>query len=385
MKFSVKQSALLEALNIAAKCLEKSTLRITECFLFDISRSKVVITACNMRSSISYSLEILGDGSERIVAIPGLRLKNLIADFPEQFLDFSTEVNSQVAGKEAYFVKINAASGEYIIPCEDEAGFPVMKDDPGVELTIRKQDLLSGIDKTVHAAAKKDDGRPAFLGVYIVAESGKVTFTGTDGILLNTFSFDIQSVDASALARSKSAVIPAVSLSILKGIPLSDDVTIIIGERNITVHSGDDIVFKSILISEAYPDYKKIIPFMNDFELTVNRPQLMGLLRRVGQFANETTGDILLTISEGSCLFSARNEFGEHAKETIEHSYIGEPIKIAFKAGKLISALYAFEKENISIYLKSYNRPALIADSPHSRTLKQDLVVLGSFATEKTQ
>src|SRR5690606_34217300 len=151
-------------------------------------------------------------------------------------------------------------------------------------------------------ALSSDEMRIAMTGMYVQIDFDKVTFVATDAhkLVRNTFN-------GLGSNFSTSFIIPKKALMLLKGI-LGDQADVDISfNRNFAFFSWDETKVSCRLIEASYPDYNVVIPVHNPNRMTVSRESLLSSLKRIIIFANKTTNQIVLSISDQSLTVSAKD------------------------------------------------------------------------------
>ena len=61
------------------------------------------------------------------------------------------------------------------------------------------------------------------------------------------------------------------------------------------------------LIDERYPDYDNVIPNDNSNNVTLDKSEILGSLKRISSYANKTTNQVRFKISGSEILISAED------------------------------------------------------------------------------
>ena len=93
MKFIVSSTYLLKQLQVLGGVINNSnTLPILDNFLFELNHSDLTISASDLETTMSSTIEVESD-SEGSVAVPAKLLLDTLKTFPEQPLTFVVEGN----------------------------------------------------------------------------------------------------------------------------------------------------------------------------------------------------------------------------------------------------------------------------------------------------
>ena len=342
MKFSVEKTTLLHSLQHVNKAIPtRSTLPILSCALFEISEQQLLIRATNLEAYISVKVDV-EDVSAGIIAIPLNTLLDITNAMPEEFLHFET---SDI-GK----VNIKSSCGKYTIMGQPADEFPA---EPTVEkgnsLVIPASEFNTIIESTIYATSK-DELKPVLQGVLINVAAEGLTAVATDGHRLVRF----KKIELKAGSFEGSVVIPVKFLSLLKPFLKKDEsLSLQIGENHIMIKL-DRVRVSSRIIKDRYPDYESVIPKDNECELTINKNDLQGSVKRVSIFSNKSTKQIALSLEINKITITTEDpENITTGKESIDCLYSGEPMVIGYNSQFLGDVLKNQNSDEIKILFKS--------------------------------
>jgi len=270
MKFIVSSSYLLKQLQVLGSVINSSnTLPILDNFLFELDNKQLTVSASDLETTMSATLEI-DSTSTGSVAVPAKLLLEILKTFPEQPLTFTVEENSTI--------EISSNSGKYALAYAPGEEFPksVNLDDPSSTI-VPAGVLATAVSKTIFAAGN-DDLRPVMSGVFFQFSPEGLTFVATDAHKLVKYART--DVKASQVA---DFIMPKKPLTILKNIlgTSEAEVTIEYNDSNATF-SFDNYVLTCRLIDGKYPNYEAVIPKENPNKLMIDRSQflLFSLIRQ---------------------------------------------------------------------------------------------------------
>ena len=363
MKFSVSSTDLLKQLQIAGGAIGSNpVLPILEDFLFSIQNNKLTISTTDLETSIITELEVMSDG-DGMVAVPAKILLDTLKALPQQPVTFSVN-------EENYAIEITSAYGKYKLAGENGADFPSI---PSVEneahITIPAATLAQGIAKTIFATSG-DELRPAMTGVYFQIDENKLTFVATDAHKLVRYSFlDIKSDTAT------NFIVPKKALNLLKNaLPQNDEVKVAYNKSNV-FFSFANVKLVCRLIDARYPDYNAVIPIDNPNKFMVNRSDFQNSLKRIAIYANKTTNQVILNITDKSLTISAQDlDFSNEATEQLTCSFDGAPLTIGFNAKFLVEMLAVIEGDEIRIELSTPTRAGIL--KPVEETDGEEILML---------
>ena len=206
MKFIVSSSKLLKQLQTISGVINSSnTLPILDNILFEIDHKTLNISASDLETTMSTTLEVESD-SKGNAAIPAKLLLDTLKTFPEQPLTFLID-------KDKNNIEISSDQGKYALAFQNGDEFPKA---PGIEAAsttlIHSEIIATGINKTIFATGN-DDLRPVMSGVFCQFSESGLTLVATDAHKLVRYSrHDVKS------EQSAEFILPKKPLNILKGI-----------------------------------------------------------------------------------------------------------------------------------------------------------------------
>ena len=349
MKFIVSSTYLLKQLQVLGGVINSSnTLPILDNFLFDIDHTKLTVSASDLETTMSSTLDIESD-SKGSVAIPARLLLDTLKTFPEQPLTFVVEDNNTV--------EISSNHGKYALAYADGNEFPkaVALEDPS-STTISGDILATAISKTIFAAGN-DDLRPVMSGVFFQFSTDSLTFVATDAHKL--VKYTREDVSASQVAEF---IMPKKPLNLLKGILAASD-------ENVTIEYNDSnakFTFENTelicrLIDGKYPNYEAVIPKENPNKLSIDRTQFLNSVKRVSIFSNKTTHQIRLKIAGAELNISAEDiDYSKKAEERLTCDYQGDDMQIGFNSRFLTEMLNNLNASEVQLEMSMPNRAGIL-------------------------
>jgi len=354
MNFIVSSTTLLKALQAVGGVLNSSnTLPILDNFLFEISDSKLTISASDLESTMTTQIEVQAKDNGNI-AVPAKMLLDILKTFPDHPLTFN--INDNLG------VEISSDYGKYSLSGFNGDEFPKVPtlENPNT-VSLDNSVFQRAIDKTLFAAGN-DDLRPVMSGVFCQMDSESITFVATDAHKLVRY----RRSDASS-ENVSDFIIPKKPMNLLKGLlnNIEGDVTITYNESNAQFKFGTfNLVCR--LIDGKYPNYEAVIPKDNPNRMIISRQQFASSIKRVSIFANKTTHQVRLKITGSQLLISAEDlDFSNAAKEELTCSYSGEDMEIGFNSRFLLEMINNIDSETIAMELSAPNRAGiLLPESP---------------------
>jgi DNA polymerase III subunit beta len=364
MTFSVSSSLILKNLSAISGVIGSNNLiPILENFLFQLEGGKLKATASDIQITMSTEFEVEGK-DKGAIAIPAKLLLETLRNLPEQPVTFNVDADT-------FGAELITASGRYKLAGENPIDFPKT---PAVAtnmaIEMPSQTLSSAIGYTVFAAGS-DDLRPAMAGVYFTTDTEKTTFVATDGHKLVRFT------RTDVLAETEATyILPKKALNLLKSTLPSDSTPVKADFSTANAFfSFGNVQLICRLIDERYPDYNSAIPLQNPNVLTINRTELLNVLRRISIYANKTTQQIRVKLDNDSLVISAEDlDYSNEASEKLTCDYEGEPLEIGFNAKFMAEMLSNLSCKTISLEMSTPNRAGLII--PKEQNENEDILML---------
>ena len=349
MKFIVSSSYLLKQLQVLGSVINNSnTLPILDNFLFELNKKVLTVSASDLETTMSATLEIEST-NKGSVCVPAKLLLDILKTFPEQPLTFTVEENNTI--------EISSNSGKYAIAYAPGDEFPksIALDAPSTTL-IPSDVLGTAINKTIFAAGN-DDLRPVMSGVFFQFSPEGLIFVATDAHKLVKYArTDVQ---ASQVA---DFIMPKKPLNILKSILGSSDAEVKIdyNDSNATF-SYESYILTCRLIDGKYPNYEAVIPKENPNKLIIDRNLFLSSVRRVALFANKTTHQIRLKIAGTELNISAEDvDYSNKADERLTCDYQGDDLQIGFNSRFLLEMLNSLQSDEIQLEMSLPNRAGIL-------------------------
>jgi len=369
MKFIVSSSELSRQLqSIGGVLNSNNTLPILDDFLFEVNKNSLLVSASDLETTVSCSLDIESK-DEGSIAVPARLLLDTLKTFPEQPLTFLMD-NDNLG------IEISSDYGKYKLTGHSSDEFPkIPVIEGGNSLELDSAVLIRALNKTLFATGN-DELRPVMNGVLVELSSDCVTFVATDAHKLVKY----QRTDAKS-GSTASFIVPKKPLNLLKNIipEDSDDFKIKVeyNESN-TFFSFKNINLICRLIDGKYPNYDAVIPKENPNKLNVDRAAFLNCIKRVSIFANKTTHQVKLKVSGSELHVSAEDlDFANEANERITCSYEGEDIEIGFNSRFLIEMLSNLDTEEVQLEMSAPNKAGILSEAKDgSKDNGEDLLML---------
>jgi len=231
-------------------------------------------------------------------------------------------------------------------------------------LTLNKEDLLQGIDKTVFATGEQDV-RYALDNFCIDIKPGEINFTGTDGYRLAMYkiSHEIEKEIRILISKKDTKIIKSfISDSELDSIPLY------ISKEKIMVETEKGFILVRAN-EQTFPEYRNVIPHYESC-IEVNKEDFIKAVKRISTI-NETKEfkTIILIINseeKDTLVIKSSNTAEESAIERIESENHIDNITIGINTLYLTEGLEKINSDKVKIYLEKPDRAVYFHDQKYT-------------------
>jgi DNA polymerase-3 subunit beta len=364
MKFIISSANLLKQVGaLNGVILNNPIMPILENFLFKVENNKLIITASDMQNTMTAEVAVDSDEDGK-VAVPAKMLIETLKNLPEQPVTI-------VMNPETYAVEIISDKGRYRLAGENADDFPEpLAVKATEEIEFPAEVLSSAIAYTLFAVSN-DEMKPSMNGVFVQLSPKNITFVSTDSHRLVRYRRD----DVTSQSEV-SVIVPKKALNLLKNaLPSSDIPVLVTFNKSNAFFTFGNMKLVCRLIDERFPDYENVIPLNNANNLTINRVELLGSLKRISIYANKSTNLVKLKLGGETMTVSAEDlDFSNEANEVLACDYNGNEMEIGFQARMLMEMLSNLATNEVYIKMSEPNRAVLML--PTSNTQGEDVLML---------
>ena len=353
MKFIVSSAELLGHLQTVSKVINtKNTLPILDNFLFKIEGNTLEITASDLETTMISRMRLENVSDEGAIAVPAKFLTDYLSKFSDQPLTFDIST-------ETYTVRINSETGESTIQgyeWEDFPSLPSLKEEMVSTIRLPADVVLQGISKTVFATSE-DEMRPVMTGIFLEMFADCINFVASDMHRLSRY----RRSDAQAEIEG-TFILPKKPANMLKSVLAKEQglVEISFDDKNALFQLTDHTLVCR-LVEGKYPAYATVIPENNPNKLIIDRVELLGALRRVSMFTNQSSNLVRIELKGNQITVFAQNiDFSHAGQETLKCQYDGDNMNIGFKANALADMIANLSSSDICFEISDPQRACLI-------------------------
>jgi len=361
MEFKVNSKVLEKLLSRIIPAIPNRTpMPILENFLFEISESRLTVSATDLEIALKASIDVAADDNIKMV-IPARLLFDIIRSLGDTQIHFKTDVNAKLI--------LTTETGTYSLSYAMPDEFPVIPVVPEENIiSLNGFVLKKSIDQTSFAVSK-EDMRPAMTGTLLEFSEDGLRFVATDGHRL--VKYINKNIKSDALQQF---VIPERAISVLSKLLTDSEVKIRLSKTYISFYI-EELEFISRLIGEKYPSYNSVIPLENENKLKLKTAELLSAIKRMMLFSTANSKQVRFSIGENTLEVSAEDvDHGSSAKEGIMCEYAGVSMVIGFNTAYVNDVLSHLEAKEIIFFLQSPTKACII--EPSEQNENEDLMML---------
>lgn len=352
MRFIVSSSALYSRLSAASKVMgSKNSMPILDCFLLNVRDGKVTITASDSEKYFITQVELVEMSDEAMFCVPAKTIMDSIKELADQPLSLDYNPDSQE------IIGIHQ-SGSFSVMGQPADPFPLPQDisSDAVSMNIPANILVNGINRCLFATAN-DEIRLVMTGIYVDIKNDSITFAGTDGRKL------VRNRNTALTPGFEGGfILPKKVCAILKSVLVKNEEEINIrfdNEKALILTPEFELHFR--LVEGRYPNYNAVIPTNNPFQATVDRAALIGALKRVSVFCNQSSGLMKVHLENNLMKLTGQdNDYATSAEENLFCDYSNTPISIGFSSQFMLEIANIQECESLTLQLADPSRPGII-------------------------
>jgi DNA polymerase-3 subunit beta len=362
MRFSVDRAVLLSGLQRTYGVVPvRSTLPLLQNILLVASPGGIELTATDLEVSVRTTLPILVDEAGAL-AVPARLFYEVVRELPEIPIDFRTEGLELVA---------QTPHGLYRFPGVPKEDFPDIAVTPPEEGVVFETEVLSRLLSKASFAVSNDPLRLALTGVLLHFHDGLVEVVSTDGKKL----VRIQRRGIEHAYADAQAVLPTKAVNIyLRNADASPKTTVFLAQNHVILDLAGTVIYAK-LIAAKYPNYAKVIPLTNEYEMKANRDELAAAIRRVSVFASALGRAVQFSFRSDQLAITAQDiEYGGQGYEVLPVEYRGRDLDVAYNGQFLLEILRHIDTERVVFRIQDEQTGALIF--PEQQREDEELLVL---------
>lgn len=378
MEFTVSRNSLLQALQHTRQAINKNNglPGVAEDYVLTFSNYiQLVMTVHTSNGEIWMTEEVVLDGLKGDLHPVSVYYRDLlpaIKALDEQPLRFDVgEMQMTVYHDIGKFrLPLNNSCNEFLSwkhPCPDVEA----KDCHSISY---EAPVLASILNRCSYAMAQDELRPVMNGVCFNLTEDYSDYVASDGHILvrvrkQPMKFHGYQCECEKTVITKF-IIPSRIVSILQRVlPKTGDVDIDYQDAQCCIIIDNNLKIAFNPVDGRYPDYLKVLPEHNQYEMLIDRRALTKSLDRLVLFANESNELVRMTISHDKLrLYAEDHDYDVEGEETLPcECNLDKPVtmKIGMKATTLSKTLKTMSTQKVSIHMQDSSHAVIINPQPH--------------------
>jgi len=350
VKFRVERDALADSVAWAARTLpSRPSMPILAGLLLETDASGLVVSSFDYETSSRVGVD--ADVSEQGRAlVPGRLLADISRALPAAPVQIALDGTrvSVVCGKSTFALPT--------FPVDEYPSLPAMPDSSG---SLTGADLAHAVAQ-VAIAAGRDDTLPTLTGIRVEIDGASVTLAATDRYRLAvrelTWTPASPKLEVQALVPARTLADTAKSLAGAEIVNLS----LAEGGEGLMGFEGNGRRTTTRLLDGEFPKYRSLLPAESLAVATVSTAQLVDSVKRVALVAERNT-PVRLAFASGELTLRAGAGDEAQATESLDCSFDGDDIDIAFNPQYLLDGLGALDAAETRMSFTQSTRPAVLS------------------------
>jgi DNA polymerase III subunit beta len=351
VKFRVEQDALADAVAWSARSLpSRPPLPLLAGLVLAVTDGTLTVSGFDYEISTEATLDATAERDGRAL-VSGRLLAEITRSLPSSPVEVRTD-GAQVL--------VSCGTARFALPTMSVDDYPELPAMPSVAGSVGS-DAFAAAVSSVAVAAGRDETLPVLTGVQLTIEGAELTLAGTDRYRLAVRTLPWEPQDAFG---SATALVPARTLAeSARSMTGGAHVTIAfeagaLGAGLIGFEGGSRRITTRLLDGE-FPKYRSLLPTETSATARLPTSALTESVRRVALVAQRTT-PVRLSFAPTELTLEAGGSDEAHASETLEASYEGEPMTIAFNPTFLLDGLGALDSDDATLSMTTPTKPAVL-------------------------
>jgi len=353
MKFTCERDSIAKEISIAQEIISsRNSLSILSNVLLEAQNGHLLIRATDLK--VSFETKIPVD-----ISIPGSitvfcdKLLGILKSLPAGHIEFENTAENRFIIR-PLFKKI-----DFRLKSISADKFPEIQSAPeNAFMQIGQKDFMEMITQTVFAVSD-DETRYFMNGVYLEKNNNALVMVATDGRRLSYISKIIDH----QIPEFKGVIIPPKSLNLFKKQASGEGmVNIAITDKQVFLEF-DNQKLSSSLIDGQFPNYQRVIPEQQLYELVIDKHELNEALKRVSLMVEKSKRIFVSLDNNAFIIQSEETDIGQ-AQEEIPCEYNGPSSRIALNVQYLNDPLRVISDEKVMVKFSETNKAISIYSIP---------------------
>ena len=354
MRFICDKSVIVKEISIAQEIISsRNALSILSNVLLEAENDALVIKATDLKVGFETRIPAVVEisGSTTVFCDKFL---GILRSLPEGEITFEQSENERLS------IKPLNKKIVFELNCISSEKFPELQGISEESYFEISQDIFNNMISQTIFSISVDEARYFMNGVYMEKNESSLLMVATDGRRLSYIAVDPDM----NMQDFNGIIIPPKILNLIKKLSSGEgNLSLAVTEKTIFV-KFDNQKISSTLIEGQFPNFNRVIPESQDFNVIIERAAISEALKRVSLLAEQKSKRIYLTFSDGNLnLKSEESEIGM-ADENIPCDYSGDEIKLAVNYMYLMDPLKVIKEDNLLLQFTESNRAVTMKCEP---------------------
>lgn len=355
MRFSCDKNVILKEISVAQEIIAaRNALSILSNVLLQTDGDSLTIKATDLKVSFETRIPVSTDTPGAATVFCD-KLLGVLRTFPDGNVQFVQENDEPLLITNGSTININlhsiSADKFPEIPVTDESDY----------FPLPQKDFMNMVSQTIFAVSD-DETRYFMNGVYMLKSEDRLAMVATDGRRLSY----IYNIPEHQLSEFEGIIIPPKVLNLILKLGSGEgEIRLAVADKTLFA-VFDNQKITSTLIEGPFPNYSRVIPENQKYEIQVKRRELMDGLKRVSLLAEQKSKKIHLSV-EGTklTLRSEESDIGV-AEESMECRFEGPPSTFGLNHLYLSEPLKAIEEDEICLKFTEVGRAITMVSVPEA-------------------
>lgn len=349
MEININRSALLPSLQVVNGVIERrQPLPILVNLLLSVSANEVTLSGSDMEveliSRIKKENSDTGD-----ITLPARKLLDICRALPEE-----ADISIAIKGDKAH---VKSGKSRFTLSTLPAVEYPIIEvGEKLAEFSLAQSVFKELLEKTSFSMAQQDV-RYYLNGLLLEISKDQIRAVATDGhrLALCDTQTKVDTEEKQQIIVPRKGVVELIRLLENK----EKEVNVIITSNHVRVEF-EELTFTSKLIDGKFPDYDRVIPDVDEPQVTADREQLKQSLTRASILSNEKYRGVRISLEKNKLRALAHNPEQEEAEEELEVEYEGQDLEIGFNVSYLLDALGILKSTKVRVAIKDPNSSCLL-------------------------
>ncbi|HEV2888882.1 MAG TPA: DNA polymerase III subunit beta [Frankiaceae bacterium] len=352
MRFRVERDEFAEAVAWTARSLpNRPAVPVLSGLRLEVKGHELSLSGFDYEVSAQATLEVQAEEAGTVVVL-GRLLSEITRSLPAAPVQLATDGSRAV---------LTCGTSRFTLPTMPVEDYPTLPEMPPAAGTIASELFAEAVGQ-VFVAAGRDDTLPMLTGIKVEVDGDSLTLAATDRYRLAVRELKWR---PQGDAEATTALIPARTLAeAAKTLATTGaEVGVALGNDNgvgMAGFSGGTRRMTTRLIEADFPAYRSLIPAEFGAVAQVNNTALVEAVKRVSLVAQRNTPIRLTFAPDEPLVLDAGTGDDAQASESLDVSYDGEPLTIAYNPGYLLDGLGAIGSDSAVLSFNGAIKPSVI-------------------------